>query len=120
MKFLADMGLAHSTVAFLRNQEYDAVHLRDEGLQRLDDEEIVKKIFDQVVPFLSDLNFEYTKLWEKEYKEDKNLIWWYKWRLYKNSIFHTAPWKWFFYFEFFCFHFKSFNFFYRIKISFIP
>jgi len=48
------------------------------------DEEIVKKIFDQVVPFLSDLNFEYTKLWEKEYKEDKNLIWWYKWRLYKR------------------------------------
>jgi len=43
MKFLADMGLAHSTVAFLRNQEYDVVHLRDEGLQRLDDEEIVKK-----------------------------------------------------------------------------
>ena len=48
------------------------------------DEEIAKKIFDEVVPFLSKLNFEYTKLWEKEYKEDKNLIWWYKWRLYKR------------------------------------
>lgn len=48
------------------------------------DEEIVRKIFDRVVPFLSKLNFEYTKLWEREYKEDKNLIWWYKWRLYKR------------------------------------
>jgi ERCC4-related helicase len=48
------------------------------------DEEIVKNIFDKVVPFLEKLNFEYTKLWEKEYKEDKNLIWWYKWRLYKR------------------------------------
>lgn len=48
------------------------------------DEEIARKIFDKVVPFLSRLNFEYTKLWEKEYKEDKNLIWWYKWRLYKR------------------------------------
>ncbi|MEM5832216.1 MAG: helicase-related protein [Candidatus Aenigmatarchaeota archaeon] len=48
------------------------------------DEEIVKNIFDRVVPFLEKLNFEYTKLWEKEYKEDKNLIWWYKWRLYKR------------------------------------
>ena len=48
------------------------------------DEEIARKIFDRVVPFLSKLNFEYTKLWDKEYKEDKNLIWWYKWRLYKR------------------------------------
>lgn len=43
MKFLADMGLARSTVAFLRGQGHDAVHLRDEGLQRLDDYEIVEK-----------------------------------------------------------------------------
>ena len=43
MKFLADMGLARSTVAFLRAQSYDAAHLRDEGLQRLSDDEIVKK-----------------------------------------------------------------------------
>jgi len=48
------------------------------------DEEIVKNVFDKVVPFLEKLNFEYTKLWEKEYKEDKDLIWWYKWRLYKR------------------------------------
>jgi ERCC4-related helicase len=48
------------------------------------DEEIARSIFDKVVPFLGKLNFEYTKLWEREYKEDKNLIWWYKWRLYKR------------------------------------
>ena len=43
MKFLADMGLARSTVAYLRAQGYDAVHLSDEGLQRLSDDEIVAK-----------------------------------------------------------------------------
>jgi len=48
------------------------------------DEEIARKIFDQVVPFLEKLNLEYTKLWEGEYKEDKNLRWWYQWRLYKR------------------------------------
>jgi len=43
MKFLADMGIARSTVAFLHTRGYDAVHLRDEGLQRLDDEQIIEK-----------------------------------------------------------------------------
>ncbi|HIQ32118.1 MAG TPA: NgoFVII family restriction endonuclease [Methanothermococcus okinawensis] len=48
------------------------------------DEEIAGKIFDEVIPFLSQVNYEYTKLWEGVYREDKNLIWWYKWRLYKR------------------------------------
>ena len=43
MKFLADMGLGRSTVAFLRAQGHDAVHLRDQGLQQLEDDEIVEK-----------------------------------------------------------------------------
>lgn len=43
MKFLLDMGLARSTVDFLRRQEYDAVHLREQGLQRMDDYDIVSK-----------------------------------------------------------------------------
>jgi predicted nuclease of predicted toxin-antitoxin system len=43
VKFLADMGLALSTVAFLRARGRDAVHLRDQGLKRLSDEEIVEK-----------------------------------------------------------------------------
>jgi predicted nuclease of predicted toxin-antitoxin system len=37
------MGLARSTTAFLRAQGHDAVHLRDQGLQRLSDQEIVAK-----------------------------------------------------------------------------
>ena len=43
MKFLADMGMARSTVAFLRAQGHDAIHLRDQGLQRADDDKIVEK-----------------------------------------------------------------------------
>lgn len=43
MKFLADMGLAGSTVAFLRAEGHDAVHLRDHGLQQLGDDAIVEK-----------------------------------------------------------------------------
>jgi len=42
VKFLLDMGLARSTAADLRGRGYDAVHLRDEGLQRLSDEAIVQ------------------------------------------------------------------------------
>jgi predicted nuclease of predicted toxin-antitoxin system len=43
MKFLIDMGLAQSTAKFLRNQGHEAVHLRDVGLQRLKDEQIITK-----------------------------------------------------------------------------
>lgn len=43
MKFLADMGISLFTVEWLRNAGYDAVHLREEGLQRLADAEILLK-----------------------------------------------------------------------------
>ena len=43
MRFLLDMGLGRSTAIFLRTQGHDAVHLRDQGLQRMEDEEIVDK-----------------------------------------------------------------------------
>lgn len=43
MKFLADMGISMHTVAWLRQQGNDTVHLREEGLQRLSDEEILVK-----------------------------------------------------------------------------
>ena len=43
MKFLLDMGLARSIVNFLRDQGHDAVHLREQGLQRLSDEDIIVK-----------------------------------------------------------------------------
>ena len=43
MRFLADMGLAQSTVAFLRAEGHDAIRLRDQGLQQSEDIEIVQK-----------------------------------------------------------------------------
>ena len=58
MKFLADMGLARSTVAFLRARGHDAVHLRDQGLQRLSDDEIVAKaVAEGRVVLTHDLDF---------------------------------------------------------------
>lgn len=43
MKFLADMGIATHTVHFLRSMGYDAVHLREEGLQRIGDDLVIGK-----------------------------------------------------------------------------
>nr|WP_293095762.1 DUF5615 family PIN-like protein [Okeania sp. SIO2F4] len=43
MKFLADMGISQRTVERLRNKGYDIVHLREQGLQRLADENILAK-----------------------------------------------------------------------------
>ena len=58
MKFLVDMGLAQSTVSFLRAQGHDAVHLRDQGLQRIEDQEIVDKaLVESRVILTHDLDF---------------------------------------------------------------
>jgi predicted nuclease of predicted toxin-antitoxin system len=43
MKFLADMGIFPQTVIRLKREGYDAIHLVDEGLQRLEDREILEK-----------------------------------------------------------------------------
>ena len=43
MKFLLDMGLAQSTARLFDELGHDAVHLRDQGLQRLPDEEIINE-----------------------------------------------------------------------------
>lgn len=43
MKFLADMGVSISTISSLREAGYDSVHLRDEGLLTMDDEDILNK-----------------------------------------------------------------------------
>jgi predicted nuclease of predicted toxin-antitoxin system len=43
MQFLLDMGLSVRVAEWLRHSAHDATHLRDEGLQTLDDEEIFKK-----------------------------------------------------------------------------
>ena len=41
MKLLADVGISMATVRALRQQGHDIVHLREEGLQRLPDPEIM-------------------------------------------------------------------------------
>lgn len=43
MKFLADMGISPKTVAFLHALGHDAVHLSEQGLERLPDLGIVEK-----------------------------------------------------------------------------
>ena len=43
IRFLLDMGLAQSTGEHLRSRGHDVVHLRDQGLERLPDDQIVAK-----------------------------------------------------------------------------
>lgn len=58
MRFLLDMGLAGSTTAHLRALGHDALHLREQGLQRLSDEEIVgKAVAEGRVILTHDLDF---------------------------------------------------------------
>jgi predicted nuclease of predicted toxin-antitoxin system len=58
VKFLADMGLARHTVEALRQQGHDAVHLREKGLQRLEDPEIIAKAVEEGRVILThDLDF---------------------------------------------------------------
>lgn len=43
MRFLGDMGVADSTMHWLKSKGHDVKHLRDEGLQRLPDDDIFAK-----------------------------------------------------------------------------
>jgi predicted nuclease of predicted toxin-antitoxin system len=43
MRFLADVGVSLRVVEWLRSSGHDAIHLRDEGLQKLPDGEIFQK-----------------------------------------------------------------------------
>jgi predicted nuclease of predicted toxin-antitoxin system len=45
MRFLADMGVSQRVVTWLQEQGHDATHLRDEGLQKLENGEIFTKAF---------------------------------------------------------------------------
>ena len=58
MKFLADMGVSMTTVYSLRQAGEAVVHLRDEGLHRLPDGEILEKAKrEQRVVLTFDLDF---------------------------------------------------------------
>ena len=43
MRFLADMGVSRQVVDWLHTKGHEAVHLRDEGLQRLPNGEIFRR-----------------------------------------------------------------------------
>jgi predicted nuclease of predicted toxin-antitoxin system len=45
MRFLADMGVDRRIVQWLQQSGYEAIHLSDEGLQRLPDLEIFDKAY---------------------------------------------------------------------------
>jgi predicted nuclease of predicted toxin-antitoxin system len=58
MKFLADMGISPKTVSFLDSLAHDAVHLKDQGLQRASDSFILEKALNESRVLLThDLDF---------------------------------------------------------------
>jgi len=58
MRFLADMGVSLRVVEWLRSSGHDAIHLRDDGLQKLPNGEIFRKaIREQRVVLTFDLDF---------------------------------------------------------------
>jgi predicted nuclease of predicted toxin-antitoxin system len=58
MRFLADMGVSQRVVTWLQEQGHDATHLRNEGLQKLENGEIFTKAFRESRVILTwDLDF---------------------------------------------------------------
>jgi predicted nuclease of predicted toxin-antitoxin system len=58
MRFLADMGISPATVAFLRDQGHDAIHLHEQDLDRLEDSCILEKgLLEARVILTHDLDF---------------------------------------------------------------
>jgi predicted nuclease of predicted toxin-antitoxin system len=58
MRFLADMGVSIRVVEWLRTNGHDAIHLREEGLQRLPNGEIFQKAgHEQRIVLAFDLDF---------------------------------------------------------------
>jgi predicted nuclease of predicted toxin-antitoxin system len=58
MRFLGDMGVSRRVLEWLLSEGHDAIHLRDEGLQRLPNGDIFQKGFtEQRVVQTFDLDF---------------------------------------------------------------
>ncbi len=58
MRFLADMGVSIRIVEWLRQRGHEAIHLREEGLQRLPNGEIFSKaVAEQRIVLTFDLDF---------------------------------------------------------------
>jgi len=47
MRFLADMGISPRTLNWLKAADHNAIHLVEEGLERLADDEILIKARDE-------------------------------------------------------------------------
>lgn len=60
MKFLANMCISMRTVKWLRQQGYDVVHLGEEGLHRLPDDQVLEKArTEKRIVLTMDLDFGY-------------------------------------------------------------
>ncbi|MBI4823887.1 MAG: DUF5615 family PIN-like protein [Nitrospirae bacterium] len=58
MKFFADMGISQTTVKWLKEQGFDAIHVRDINMHRASDTEIVRKAVEEGRVILTcDLDF---------------------------------------------------------------
>jgi predicted nuclease of predicted toxin-antitoxin system len=58
VRFLADAGVSPTTVEFLRGMGHEALHVREIGLQRASDREIIKRArVDSSVVLTFDLDF---------------------------------------------------------------
>jgi predicted nuclease of predicted toxin-antitoxin system len=58
MRFLADMGVAMRVVDWLRANGHEAIHLREEGLQRISDDKIFEKaVYENRIIITFDLDF---------------------------------------------------------------
>ncbi len=57
MRFLADMGVSQQVVEWLHTQGHEAVHLRDQGLQRLPNGEIFQKAANERIVLTFDLDY---------------------------------------------------------------
>lgn len=58
MKFIADMGISQTTVQWLKEQGFNAVHVRDMGMHRSSDTDIVKKAMEEErIVLTCDLDF---------------------------------------------------------------
>jgi predicted nuclease of predicted toxin-antitoxin system len=58
MRFLADMGVSLGVVAWLREKGFDTVHLREEGLKTLPDDQVFRKAISEGRAVLTfDLDF---------------------------------------------------------------
>lgn len=58
MRFIADMGISQTTVQWLKEQGFNAVHVRDMGMHRSSDTNIVKKAMEEGrIALTCDLDF---------------------------------------------------------------